>query len=170
MKIGFGGGCHWCTEAVFQHLKGVTEVEQGWIASHAPQDEYSEAVIVHFDPAIIPLNVLAEIHLRTHQSGVNHSMRHKYRSALYFFDEGDQGALLNAIAETDLGFEPVTQVLPFVSFKASREEIQNYYAKNPSKPFCERYIDPKLELLRSAYTKHFKPVDFVVDEPDSTVR
>ena len=52
-KIGFGGGCHWCTEAVFQSLRGVTEVEQGFIKSHAPHDRYSEAVVVTYHPAYL---------------------------------------------------------------------------------------------------------------------
>lgn len=48
-KIGFGGGCHWCTEAVFQSLKGVELVEQGWIASIEPYSSFSEGVVVHFN-------------------------------------------------------------------------------------------------------------------------
>ncbi|MEM9546265.1 MAG: peptide-methionine (S)-S-oxide reductase [Bacteroidota bacterium] len=80
-KVGFGGGCHWCTEAVFQSLNGVTEVEQGWIASkEAPL--LSEAVIVHYDEKIIDLTILIEIHLRTHSATSSHSMRSKYRSAI----------------------------------------------------------------------------------------
>jgi len=66
-KIAMGGGCHWCTEAVFQSLKGVQLVEQGFIASHGNSDKFSEGVIVHFDPHLIPLEVLIEIHLHTHQ-------------------------------------------------------------------------------------------------------
>jgi peptide-methionine (S)-S-oxide reductase len=50
-KIGLGGGCHWCTEAVFQALKGVEKVEQGWISA-VDAEEYSEAVVLHFDPKI----------------------------------------------------------------------------------------------------------------------
>ncbi|MFV8270119.1 peptide-methionine (S)-S-oxide reductase [Flavobacterium sp. GT2N3] len=54
-KVGFGGGCHWCTEAYFQSLKGVEIVEQGWISSKFPEDIFSEAVIVHYNPSVIPL-------------------------------------------------------------------------------------------------------------------
>jgi len=67
-KIGFGGGCHWCTEAVFQKLRGVASVEQGFIRSRPPYETFSEAVIVSFDAAQISLSVLTEIHLRTHAS------------------------------------------------------------------------------------------------------
>jgi len=57
-KIGFGGGCHWCTEAVFQHVEGVEKVEQGWIASVAPHDRLSEAVIVHFNTTKVKLCII----------------------------------------------------------------------------------------------------------------
>jgi peptide methionine sulfoxide reductase MsrA len=65
-KIGLGGGCHWCTEGVFESLLGVTCVNQGWIASNGENSDYSEAVEVYFDPAVISLADLIEIHLHTH--------------------------------------------------------------------------------------------------------
>ena len=89
-KIAFGGGCHWCTEAVFQQLKGVIRVEQGFVASVNEYQSFSEAVIVHFNPSIIPLKILVEIHLYTHKSTSNHSMRSKYRSAIYYFTDEEK--------------------------------------------------------------------------------
>ena len=73
-KISFGGGCHWCTEAVFQALNGVTKVEQGWVSSTKEDNTFSEAVIVHFNSENINLKTLIEIHLRTHKSTKNHSL------------------------------------------------------------------------------------------------
>ncbi len=72
-KIGFGGGCHWCTKAVFQSLNGVNNVKQGWIASDGEAFAFSEAVIVEYNAKIIPLEVLIEVHLRTHKSTSEHS-------------------------------------------------------------------------------------------------
>lgn len=76
-KIGFGGGCHWCTEAVFNALSGIINVQQGFIKSPAPNDYFSEAVIVEFEPNEIPIETLIEIHLRTHSSTSDHKMRKK---------------------------------------------------------------------------------------------
>ena len=157
-KIGFGGGCHWCTEAVFQHLMGVEKVEQGWIASEGKNAEFSEAIIVHVNVEKIPLNVLVEIHLHTHKSTSLHPFREKYRSAVYTFSKA-QKEEINTILETlQAQFEHklITKVIPFVNFKASREEIQDYYKKNPQKPFCETYINPKLMLLLDKYKLYMK--------------
>lgn len=157
-KIGFGGGCHWCTEAVFQHLQGVSNVEQGWIASNQDNHAFSEAVVVTFDYHEIPLQKLVEIHLHTHKSAVNHSMRKKYRSAVYYFDE-NQKIEVEAILDT-LQFEfegkLVTKALPFLTFKPSEEAFVNYYSKNPQKPFCEKFIDPKLQLLLKKFERYAK--------------
>ncbi|WP_150525023.1 peptide-methionine (S)-S-oxide reductase [Roseibium sediminis] len=155
-KIGFGGGCHWCTEAVFQALSGVSQVDQGFMMSDAPHDSWSEAVGVIFDPGIIPLEVLTEIHLRTHASTSNHKMRGKYRSAVYVFDEDQSAEVQRILARLQEGFdEPlVTQVLEHRGFRASDERFQNYREKNAERPFCQTYIDPKLTLLRKQFTEH----------------
>ena len=147
-KIGFGGSCHWCTEAVFQSLIGVSRVDQGWIAA-VEADSFSEAVIVHFDPAIIPLEVLIEIHLHTHNSTADHSMRKKYRSAVYSFTEDQRKVAeeILRILQDDFSEPLVTQSLRLKHFRTSEETFRNYYLKNPDKPFCKSYIDPKLKLI-----------------------
>ena len=137
-KIGFGGGCHWCTEAVFQSLLGVEKVEQGWIASAGEAFAFSEAVIVHYHPKEISLDLLVEIHLHTHKSTSEHSMREKYRSAVYFYTEEEQNRLSSILKGLNGDFDNqlITQILPFASFKPSREAIKNYYYSNPNKPFA----------------------------------
>jgi len=78
-KVGFGGGCHWCTEGVFQALRGVAQVDQGFVQSDAPADTWSEGVIVTFDPSVIPLVTLSQVHLRTHSATWARSPRSKLR-------------------------------------------------------------------------------------------
>lgn len=153
VKIGLGGGCHWCTEAVFQSLSGVSRVEQGFIRSDPPEDSWSEAVIVTFDPAVLPADVLIEIHLRTHSSTSHHKMRGKYRSAVYVYDAGTGVKAGRILRRLQHGFDAplVTRVLTLAGFKASDEQFRNYYQNGPDRPFCKSYIDPKLALLRKDY-------------------
>ena len=89
-KIALGGGCHWCTEAVFQSLVGVSKVEQGFVSSTGDNTTFSEAVIVHFNSEDMSLGMLIEIHSHTHKSTSNHSMRTKYRSAVYVFSKAQK--------------------------------------------------------------------------------
>ncbi len=152
-KIALGGGCHWCTEAVFQSLKGVEKVEQGYVASIHENNSFSEAIIVHFNNEEISLETLIEIHLHTHNSTSNHSMRDKYRSAVYTFSEEQKESVENIMNNLQRNFKSqlITKVYSFNNFKASREAIQNYYLKNPNKPFCENFIKPKLRVLLSKF-------------------
>ena len=153
-KIGFGGGCHWCTEAIFQSLIGVVEVAQGFVASTGNDDSFSEAVIVHFDPKIISLKDLTEIHLHTHKSTQEHSMRKKYRSAIYTFDTNQKKEAEKLLKKFQKDFQGnlITKVLPFEHFKFSDQMFHNYYYTNPEKPFCETYINPKISLLLNKFS------------------
>ena len=156
--IGFGGGCHWCTEAVFAHLRGVSNVRQGFIKSKPPHDSFSEAVILSYAPEVINLRTLIEIHLRTHSSQSDHKMRGKYRSAIYVFGDRQAGLSREALhsLQPDFKDELVTQVLECIAFKDSDSRFQNYYENGPEKPFCKAYIDPKLKLLRENYADYSK--------------
>ena len=152
-RIALGGGCHWCTEGVFVSVHGVVRVEQGWVASTTPPDDVlSEAVIVHYDPSVIALELLLDVHLDTHASTQQHSRRHKYRSAVYWFAEeqqpGDEQRCRDHVAHRRPAV--VTQVLPFASFQPSLPEHHDYYRTDPTRPFCRTYITPKLEALRQS--------------------
>lgn len=167
-KIGLGGGCHWCTEGVFQALKGVEQVDQGFIRSDPPSDTWAEGVIVHFDPARIDLATLIEVHLRTHSASKTFVAEGKYRSAVYVFDERQRERAIGTIAALQRDFERQveTRVLPFREFKASDERYQNYYATDPERPFCRRYIDPKLDFIRQNFAEHVS----APGHPDSRTR
>ena len=123
-RIGLGGGCHWCTEAVFQVLKGVQQVEMGYIRSEPPDDFFSEAVLVVFDPDVIALSNIIKVHLDTHSSTANHQMRDRYRSAVYVFGEQQQNEA-NAIIhnlQAEYHRPLVTRALPFSDFKPAEEK------------------------------------------------
>jgi peptide-methionine (S)-S-oxide reductase len=154
-KIAFGGGCHWCTEAVFQSLIGVEKVEQGFVASINENNTLSEAVIVTFNADDISIKTLIEIHLHTHKSTSQHSMRKKYRSAVYTFSENQKLETQQIIdnLQDDFQQEVITQVLDFKEFKSSENQFKNYYYSNPEKPFCETFINPKLKFLVTHFSK-----------------
>ena len=158
-RIGFGGGCHWCTEAVFQALRGVRDVAQGFIRSTPPHDSWSEAVEVTFVPYVIPLDTLVEIHLLTHASTSAHKMRAKYRSAVYTFETDQSDRIRKILQALQSGFDvPLqTRVLTHAEFRLSDPRFQNYFATDPDRPFCRTYIDPKLRLLRERFSE-FAPV------------
>lgn len=147
--VGFGGGCHWCTEAVFEAIAGVTQVEQGWITSLPPDEAESEAVRVQFDPATIDLRALIRVHLQTHASTSNHALRTRYRSAVYTISPAQQEQVTRLLAELQAEFDAplVTRALPLAGFRLSPPRYQHYYARRPEAPFCQRHIEPKLKQV-----------------------
>lgn len=156
-KIGFGGGCHWCTEAIFQALKGVEVVEQGWISSINPYNTFSEGVIVHFNDDIT-VDLLIEVHLFTHSSSSAHSMRDKYRSAVYYFDSNDSAIIETIIGKLALenNTRYITRTLPFVDFRLNSEHYLNYYKKDKHRPFCQNNIDPKLKAIQQKFAQQMR--------------
>lgn len=146
-KVGFGGSCHWCTEAIFQSLVGVREVLQGWI-------DGSEAVIVGFDEKDISLATLIEIHLATHSCTSAHSMRRKYRSAVYTNELGEMAQGIIDDLQKDYEQPIITRVLPLGEFRLNEPRYLNYYYSDPQKPFCENIVKPKLQVLLERFGKY----------------
>ncbi|MEP0480706.1 MAG: peptide-methionine (S)-S-oxide reductase, partial [Nonlabens sp.] len=106
-------------------------------------------VIIHFSDLSI-LEKIIDIHLQTHSSTKEHSRRHDYRSAIYYFDEEIkdriEGVVISLSRKRNEKY--ITHIIPFLSFEASRESIQNYYKTRSDAPFCKRYIEPKLEVVK----------------------
>lgn len=153
--IGFGGSCHWCTEAIFLSLKGVSSVQQGWISSVETPEFFSEAVMVTFDEQQISLHILIAIHLYTHSCTSRHSMRDKYRSAIYTFDDQQMivaGEVLEHL-QKEFPDHIITEVVNFHEFKPNKAEYLNYYYSNPEKPFCQNVVKPKLLELLNRFSK-----------------
>ncbi len=157
-EIGLGGGCHWCTEAVFRSLKGVHLVEQGYISSFAPHTSLSEAVIVQFDSNIIDLSALIRIHLHTHSCTSAHGMRSKYRSAIYTYSQEQEWEVIKILdsVQNEFSDKIITKVITLQKFTASAEKFQNYYKQDPKKPFCRTYIAPKLKNIKENFPDNFK--------------
>lgn len=159
IKIGVGGGCHWCTEGIFSSLRGVSQVRQGWIGARAPDEQLSEAILLKYDPEVLDLETLVSIHLHSHSSTKWHSMRHKYRSAVYVFSPGQELAASFAISSLAKEFdEPIiTQVLFHERFVLNQEDLLDYYHSDTERPFCKNYISPKLKALKDRYKTAFDP-------------
>ena len=109
-----------------------------------------------FDPGTIPLNVLIDVHLRTHASTSNHKMRGKYRSAVYTLSDAQSDRVRAALAALQTGFEDplVTQVQPLTEFRHSDPRFHRYFERHEGGPFCTRYIDPKRAYLRAHYADY----------------
>lgn len=117
---------------------------------------YSEGVVVSFDPKIIDLSNLIRIHLHTHSATSNHSMRVKYRSAVYTVDHNQQQIVNDILSNLQVDFDLplITKAMPLVNFKQNQEKYLNYYYSNPEKSFCQTQIQPKLSLLMTKFSNH----------------
>lgn len=159
-KIGFGGGCHWCTEGIFCSVKGVSRVEQGWISAIPPDDQFSEAVIVHYWPQQVQLQHLVRIHLSTHSAYSDHALRAKYRSAVYTFDQCQhlevESLLEQESAKSDTPL--VTRALTFGTFRPNKDRYLDYFYQDPQRPFCQTQIKPKLEKLVKQFPDDVKSI------------
>ena len=135
-------------------------VEQGFITAPPPDDNPSEAVLLHFDASVIDVTTLLEVHVHTHASTSAHSMRGKYRSAVYTFDDRQRTQCADSLQQLQPDFTKplITRVLSFVAFSASDDKYQNYYYSNPNKPFCKTWIHPKLQLIRQRFTDNYSSV------------
>lgn len=115
--------------------------------------------MIDFAEQEISVEILVEIHLRTHASSSAHSMRDKYRSAIYVNDQAMEIRCTSALKALQSQFEKplVTQVLKLKEFTLSADRYREYYASNPDKPFCATYIKPKLEMLERDFHRYVNP-------------
>ena len=145
ITVGFGGGCHWCTEAVFSNIPEAFDVMQVWIRSTGEHCSLSEAVLLKCE--LGNLEKLIHIHLKTHSSTNEHQFRKKYRSAVYFSNPDHEILIQKSI--NNFGVDVITKVLPMNGFELDEEKYLNYYKKNKGNQFCETYIESKLKRIAS---------------------
>lgn len=170
----FGGGCFWCTEAVFGELKGVTKVEPGYSGGTVANPSYeqvctdrtghAEVVRVTFDPEIISYRDLLEIFFATHDpTTLNRQgadVGTQYRSAVFFNGEDQRKEAKEMIARltSDRVFSKpiVTQVVPLQVFYPAEDYHHGYFKNNQSQPYCRTVISPKVAKFRSHYREKLK--------------
>ncbi len=168
----FGGGCFWCTEAIFNELRGVSEVISGYAGGTHPNPNYfkvseeltghAEVVKVVFDPAVITYDQLLDVFFHTHnptslnQQGYDQGTQ--YRSLILTDTADQEKAAQAAIAKYQPEFsEPiVTEVAPLKEFFTAEEYHQKYYQHNQNERYCQLVIDPKLAKFRQQYKMWLK--------------
>ena len=173
-KATLGGGCFWCTEAVYLELKGVTEVKPGYSGGHVKNPSYrevcnettghAEVVQITFDPAVVSFAEILEVFLLTHDpTSLNrqgNDVGTQYRSAIFFHNEKQKKTALQIIAnlEKEKAYDKpiVTEVTAFKAFYPAEDYHINYFARNKSQPYCQFVVAPKVEKFRKAFKEKLK--------------
>jgi peptide-methionine (S)-S-oxide reductase len=169
-----GGGCFWCTEAVFLEVEGVDHVESGYTGGETINPSYqdictgtsghAEVVQVHFDPAVISFKEILEIFFLTHdpttlnQQGAD--IGTQYRSAIFYHsDEQREVAedVMTKLEANDVFSSPlVTEVTELETYYPGEPYHQEYYRQNPNQGYCRVVIDPKVAKFRAAFVDKLK--------------
>jgi peptide-methionine (S)-S-oxide reductase len=164
-----GGGCFWCTEAVFLDVGGVVSVESGYSNGHVEQPSYeqvcsgatghAEVVRVRFDPQHIGFRELLEIHFVTHDPTTlnrqGNDVGTQYRSGIYTHGEEQARIAHEVIAELQASggvHGPiVTEVLPESNYWPAEDYHQHYFAQHPNAGYCAFVVAPKVEKFRKTF-------------------
>jgi peptide-methionine (S)-S-oxide reductase len=164
----FAGGCFWCTEAIFQRLKGVTKVTPGYTGGHTRDPNFSnvhydntghaESLQIDFDPNIISYDTLLEVFFATHDpTSLNRQgadVGTLYRSAIFYHDQAQKAAAQSAKSAIP---GAVTQIVPFAKFFPAEDYHYNYYNHHREAPYCRLVIDPKIQKLLVTFPSLTKP-------------
>jgi len=164
-----GGGCFWCTEAVFELLKGVSDVESGYANGETFNPTYreictghtghAEVIKITYDDSIISIDILLEIFFATHNpttlnyQGADHGTQ--YRSTILYSDDETKDTAHNAIkkAQSEWNDPIVTSIEPLESYYKAEAYHQDYYRQNPMQGYCMAVIPPKLAKLKEKFGK-----------------
>lgn len=169
-----GGGCFWCTEAVFLRLQGVTTVISGYAGGLVERPSYSqigtgttghaEVIQVVFDPEKISSAALLEVFWATHDpTTLNRQgadVGPQYRSAIFYLSE-EQAEVANEMKQQldqsgIYGTPVVTEITPFSNFYVAENYHQNYYAQHGGQPYCQFVVRPKVEKLQKLFADKLK--------------
>ena len=172
--VTFGSGCFWCTEAMFQQLKGVSSVVSGYSGGHVENPSYeqvctgrtghAEVCQIQFDPELIPFEELLDVFFSTHDPTTlnrqGNDVGTQYRSVIFYHSErqkqiaervkaelGESGTWKNPI---------VTEIVPFKKFYPAEDYHQNYFRNNPNQGYCRLVISPKLDKFQKVFKLKLK--------------
>ncbi|MEK9158261.1 MAG: peptide-methionine (S)-S-oxide reductase MsrA [Patescibacteria group bacterium] len=162
----FGGGCFWCTEAVFKELKGVISVMSGYAGGETPNPTYesvcsgttghAEVSKIEFDPSVISfydlLTVFFAVHDPTTLNRQGADVGTQYRSVVFYTTPEQQKETESYIDELNQsGPKVITQVAPLEKFFIAEEYHRNYFENHPEQAYCQAVINPKLEKLQEKF-------------------
>lgn len=170
-----GTGCFWCTEAIFEQLRGVKDVVSGYAGGHVPNPSYAqvcgkktghaETVQILFDPEVISyadlLQVFWRVHNPTTPNRQGNDVGPQYRSAIFYHGEEQKAIAEQSRQETDASGlwdnAIVTEISPYTNFYSAENEHQGYYQKVGNRnPYCTYVIDPKVEKFKKEFKDKLK--------------
>ena len=162
-----GGGCFWCTEAVYQQIRGVLKVESGYSGGSVHQPSYeqictgktghAEVVRLTYDPAIVSYRDLLEIFFTIHDPTTlnrqGNDVGTQYRSVIFFHDAQQQALALQVIKEMAMVWDDalVTEVSQAPMFYLAEEYHQNYFRQHPQQGYCSFVVAPKVAKARKTF-------------------
>lgn len=168
-----GGGCFWCTEAVFQEVKGVEKVISGYSGGTVPGKPtyreicsgltgHAEVIQITFNPEVISYQDILVIFMTTHnpttlnRQGADAGTQ--YRSVIFYHNKEQEAIAKKVISEVQSYYEDpiVTEISPLGNFYEAEQEHQNYYRNNREQGYCSYVISPKLATLRKLHANKLK--------------
>jgi peptide-methionine (S)-S-oxide reductase len=167
----FGGGCFWCTEAVYKMLKGVVSVTPGYAGGATKNPTYyqvssgetghAEVIRIEYDPTLISYRDLLTVFFGSHDATqVNRQgadVGTQYRSIVLYADDAQKQEASSFIRELEAsskeGKPIATEVAPLTDFYEAEPEHLNYYARNKSQGYCQVVIEPKLEKVQKQFAE-----------------
>lgn len=172
-----GGGCFWCTEAVYLRMKGIQRVVSGYTGGKVANPTYkqvctgltghAEVVQITYDPTVVTFEQILDVFFHTHDpTTLNRQgadVGTQYRSAVFFHDEGQKAAAqklieeLNASGEFDAPI--VTTLEKLETFYPAEDYHQDYFRQNPANPYCRAVVGPKVRKFRKRYQALLKDDD-----------
>jgi peptide-methionine (S)-S-oxide reductase len=166
-----GGGCFWCTEAVFRAVRGVHRVTSGYAGGKRPNPTYeqictgvtghAEVIEIEFDPSILPFVDLLHIFFATHDPTTlnrqGNDIGTQYRSVIFYLDDTQQAQAEQVIASLkQQGIAVVTELSPAPTFYPAEAYHQDFFNKNPHQGYCNFTIPPKLAKLQQYFSDYLK--------------